>query len=70
MNLEILEIEMAGLFTLEEISLLKTVLLKAESVLLERNLKSFTRRCWYKLWLLVTFFALLLKRPLLTRSIP
>lgn len=36
----ILEIEIGGLFTLEEINLLSTVWQKAESVLLERNLKS------------------------------
>ena len=36
----ILEIEIGGLFTLEEMSLLKTVLVKAESVLLDRNLNS------------------------------
>jgi len=37
----ILEIEIGGLFTLEEINLLSTVWQKAESVLLERNLKSY-----------------------------
>jgi hypothetical protein len=38
-----LESERGGLFTLEETSLLKTVLQKPESVLLERNLKSYTK---------------------------
>ena len=37
---ETLEIEIGGLLTLEETSLLNTVLLKELSVLLERNLKS------------------------------
>jgi hypothetical protein len=35
---------MGGLLTLEEISLLTTVFEKVESVLLARNLKSYTRR--------------------------
>ena len=35
-----LETEIGGLLILEEMSLLKTVLVKAESVLLERNLNS------------------------------
>ena len=35
-----METEIGGLLTLEEMSLLKTVLVKAESVLLERNLNS------------------------------
>lgn len=37
-----LEIETGGLLTLEEISLLNTVLEKDDSVLLERNLKSYS----------------------------
>jgi len=36
-----LEIEIGGLFTLEEMSLRNTVLQKAESVLLDKNLKSY-----------------------------
>jgi hypothetical protein len=37
--------EIGGLFTLEEISLLNTVLLKLESgILRERNLKSYTKK--------------------------
>ena len=41
-SLAILEIEIGGLLTLEETSLLKMVLLKLESgILLERNLKSY-----------------------------
>lgn len=36
--------ESGGLLTLEAINLLKTVLVKAESVLLERNLKSYTQK--------------------------
>ena len=40
----ILEIEIGGLLTLEATSLLRTVLQKAESVLLVRNLKSLMRR--------------------------
>ena len=38
---ESLEIEIGGLLVLDETSLLKTVLQKADSVLLERNLKSY-----------------------------
>ena len=37
--------EMGGLFTLEATSLLSTVLAKADSVLLVRNLKSLISRC-------------------------
>jgi hypothetical protein len=44
----ILEIEIGGLFTLDEMSLLKIVLQKADSVLLDRNLNSFTKHD--KLW--------------------
>jgi hypothetical protein len=36
------EIERGGLFTLDETSLLRMVFAKAESVLLARNLKSYT----------------------------
>jgi hypothetical protein len=39
-----LDSDRGGLFTLEEISLLSTVLVKAESVLLERNLNSCRRK--------------------------
>ena len=39
-----LEIEMGGLLILDEINLLNTVLEKDESVLLERNLKSYINR--------------------------
>lgn len=39
-----LEIEIGGLLTLEATSLLRTVLQKAESVLLVRNLKSYRKQ--------------------------
>merc|ERR550532_1639743 len=38
--------ERGGLLTLEETSLRRTVLVNLESVLLDKNLKSFTRRWW------------------------
>merc|ERR1719242_1715882 len=41
----ILVSESGGLLTLDETSLRRTVLQNLESVLLERNLKSLTRRC-------------------------
>ena len=66
----ILETEIGGLLILEEINLLNTVLVKAESVLLDRNLKSLIRRCRYKLLLLVSFLLWFLIRPRFTRSIP
>jgi len=44
----ILDIEIGGLLILEEISLLKTVFVKAESVLLDRNLKSYNNKITIK----------------------
>ena len=59
-----------GLFVLEATSLLRTVLQKAESVLLDMNLKSLTSKWWYKFLDLVSFLDLFLNLPLLARSIP
>lgn len=52
-----MEIEIGGLLTLEEISLLKTVLLNIESgILLERNLKSYSQKNAIKLERAITYF--------------
>jgi hypothetical protein len=51
-------------------SLLRIVLQKADSVLLERNLKSLIRRCKYRFLLLVSVLLELFILPLLTRSMP
>lgn len=44
--LTILERDTGGLMVLEATNLLRMVLQKLDSVLLERNLKSLTNRCW------------------------
>ena len=65
-----MEIEIGGLFTLEEMSLLRTVLQKLESVLLERNLKSLTSKWRYKFLDLVSLLLECWILPLAIRSIP
>ena len=65
-----LESETGVLLTLEETSLRRTVLEKPESVLRDRNLKSFTSRWWYRFLLLLSFFDLFYILPLLTKSMP
>lgn len=51
------EIEIGGLLTLEEISLLNTVLLNIESgILLERNLKSYSKKNAIKSERMLTYF--------------